>query len=688
VFVFPRRTFLALLLSGAFLVTTAAWGQATPTSEAAPAAAERSYPEIVRVRRVEGDVRISRTGGKGKTSGAWEQAVDDLPLETGFSLVTGDGRAEIEFEDGSTVYLDKQSALSFEDLDTTDGVPHTEISLLTGTLTAHLHPAFAGEMYMVKTPTDRGRVAYPNRVYERITAYLDAVAITRLQEAGSAENNKAASAEVTVFHNNGKAVEPEGENDPVAFADWDAWVANRVGMHEEAVKDVAEISGLVESTPGLADMKDQGVFFQCAPYGTCWEPTADSDGQDDGQIAPPSAVGQGPEFRPRLSPSSVSIYAGDSIKTKVSAVALQGFAEPVGFTVELPQGFSCVAACSGQLLAGEPFLLRLASAPDLPIGSYQVPVTLSSGPLTHVVLLKVYVGLETDADFVPVDFAVDAGPVFPCGPGGYAPHLPARLPRGAGHYGGAPGYAWAVCHTGTWIYRRHMYVWVIDRRKHHHPHPPRDPHPPIRWIKTRHKDVWVPRHPDDVEGKLPLNWKYVAFHPTDKKDVAEATVKLEAKDIVGPIAETPKEYSDPPLLALVEVEPPLLYAYETGDRMGGGRLGGGTDLRFNRESHSFLLVHAVKEGGKTRMVTESLEQHRLNSPPGSVGGVHGASVGHAVNVAHAGGAAHAGGTSHGSSAPSHAASGGSHVSSGSTHASSAGGGSHASPPPPPPAAHH
>jgi len=674
---FRSRWFGALVFAGALSLGASGSGQATTTAPVAAsagtaAAAEMTYPEIVRIRAVEGDVRISRMDDKGKATGEWEQAVDDVPVETGFNLVTGDGRAEIEFEDASTLYLDKNSALSFDDLHSTNGVPHTEVSLLTGTCTAYLHPGFAGEMFVVKTPTDRVRVVYPNRVYERITAYLDAIAITHLQEPNAAAKGKAAVAAVTAFHNNGKAVEPEGENDPAAFAEWDAWVAGRVALHEEDAKDVAESSGLPDSTPGLADMEDRGVFFSCAPYGTCWEPTPDAGGRDDGQVAPPSPVGQGPEFRPKLRPSAVSITAGDALKTKVSAVALQGFADPVGFTVELPQGFTCAAVCSGQLLPGEAFDVQLASAADVPVGSYTVPVTLSSGPLTHVVFLKIYVGLEEDADFVPVGFGVDAGPIFPCGPGGFPPHLPARTPRGVGRYGGAPGYAWAVCHTGAWIYRAHRYVWVIDKRKHHHPHPgpPRPPHhprSPIRWIKCKGKDVWVPRHPDDVDGKLPVNWKHVAFRPVGKKGPEREAVKLEPKDIVEPLEEAPKEFRDLPRLGLVKAEAPILRAYETKDRLAGNKLAGGSELRFDRGTHSFLLAHEVREGGKTRVVTESLEQHRIGAA-GVGGGAHG------------GGTVHEGGGAHAASGGSHSS--GSHAGGGSH--SGGGGGSHASAP----ASHH
>ena len=77
------------------------------------------YPQIVRLSYVEGDVRVAR--GKeaekqdqqpGETSG-WEQAAANLPLETGYGLVTGTGRAEIEFEDASVAYLADNSVLTF-----------------------------------------------------------------------------------------------------------------------------------------------------------------------------------------------------------------------------------------------------------------------------------------------------------------------------------------------------------------------------------------------------------------------------------------------------------------------------------------------------------------------------------------------------------------------------------------------
>src|ERR1700679_1264479 len=70
----------------------------------------QTYDQIVRLSLVEGDVRISRgKEGEHPPGGAWGQAAVNIPIETGFNLVTGKGRAEIELEDASTIYLGEDS---------------------------------------------------------------------------------------------------------------------------------------------------------------------------------------------------------------------------------------------------------------------------------------------------------------------------------------------------------------------------------------------------------------------------------------------------------------------------------------------------------------------------------------------------------------------------------------------------
>ena len=82
-------------------------------------------------------------------------------------------------------------------------------------------------------------------------------------------------------------LEATGPDNPGAFAEFDKWVADRVAQRTAAMADVMKAAGLTVPLPGLADMKGQGTFFACPPYGTCWQPaTSDSDDQQQAANKP------------------------------------------------------------------------------------------------------------------------------------------------------------------------------------------------------------------------------------------------------------------------------------------------------------------------------------------------------------------------------------------------------------------
>jgi FecR protein len=113
----------------------------TSSSAASPQIPPQTYDQIVRLSLVEGDVRIARgKDGEHATGGAWGQAAAGIPIEAGFSLVTGKGRAEIELEDASTVYLGENSVLVFSELIATGGIPRTDVTLVSGTATLNVRP--------------------------------------------------------------------------------------------------------------------------------------------------------------------------------------------------------------------------------------------------------------------------------------------------------------------------------------------------------------------------------------------------------------------------------------------------------------------------------------------------------------------------------------------------------------------
>lgn len=239
-----------------------------------------NYPQIVRISYLEGDVRVER--GEAKDA-VWEKAVTGLPLETGFNLVTGNGRVEIELEDASTLYLGENSVLTFNDLHTTSGVPHTEIALLSGTLTQFLDSLMPGEWALLRTPTDNILTRYPAKSDLRVTSYMDATDITALR-AGSLRLNdtllESSSEGQSFLVHNGQRIEESTLIDSTDFSAWDKWVKDRHDARVQATADVMKEAGLTEPIPGLAEMKGKGTFFDCAPYGNCWQPAKSDEPQE------------------------------------------------------------------------------------------------------------------------------------------------------------------------------------------------------------------------------------------------------------------------------------------------------------------------------------------------------------------------------------------------------------------------
>jgi len=271
-----------------------------------------TYAQIVRISHVEGDVRIQRGAANGDPdAGSWEKAVADLPLETGFSLATGAGRAEIEFENASTLYLGENSILTFNDLHSTAGVPYSELGLLAGTVSLYIHPYVAGERFCLMTPTNEVVSKYPDRTYVRVESFADATTLTPLEGGDMRLPGVPKDSVVpgrTWTYRRGVAADAIGAENDEAFAAWDKWVAARVSARAAALSAVMEASGLTAPIPGMADMAGQGTFFDCAPYGTCWEPK-DAAEPEAAAIEKPSARQQSGFVLASFDPASLGRQA-------------------------------------------------------------------------------------------------------------------------------------------------------------------------------------------------------------------------------------------------------------------------------------------------------------------------------------------------------------------------------------------
>src|SRR5258708_1721000 len=310
----------------------------------------------VRISFVDGDVRLSRRDGKpAGLKKPWEQGRGGELLEHGFAVATGIGRAEIEFENGSTVYLAENSLLLFTELSAPGDRIVTRMTLPTGTATFSLLPA-ASESFFIQTPTDKIEITSPDTCFARIDAYLDAIAITPQGEQGEKVVREDVPKLVipkgqTMFFQGGEVVP---QSDPVqahplggknvlfpcnlsevedamsalgasgqallgrgssdlqslpsadaanaqseqsqpsqsieelghsaasrsqAAANWDHWVSSRVQERAAITTAALKASGLFSPIPGLHELYTHGSFFQCEPYGTCWEPASEEPEQ-------------------------------------------------------------------------------------------------------------------------------------------------------------------------------------------------------------------------------------------------------------------------------------------------------------------------------------------------------------------------------------------------------------------------
>src|SRR5947209_13178514 len=89
-----------------------------------------SHVRIVRLSYIDGGVQISRDGSQ-----AFDKAMVNLPITEGMKLKTSnDGRAEIEFEDGSTLRVVPDSAVEFTQLSLRDsGTRLSAVEVARGT---------------------------------------------------------------------------------------------------------------------------------------------------------------------------------------------------------------------------------------------------------------------------------------------------------------------------------------------------------------------------------------------------------------------------------------------------------------------------------------------------------------------------------------------------------------------------
>jgi FecR protein len=228
---------------------------------ALPALAE-SQARIVRLSDVQGSVQIDKNNGQG-----FEAAFVNLPITQGTHLRTGAyGRAEIEFEDGSSMRLAPNTTVEFDHLGLSDeGKRISDVNLINGMAYVNwmgkddFSLNFSHEKISLERPA-HFRVDTSSQV-ANLAVFKGDVEVEGPNGKLSVEKKKNASFDIA--ENDKSTVTGKIQEQPL-----DSWDKEAGSYHDQYAKNNT-------NSPygyGLADLNYYGAYQTVPGYGLMWQP--------------------------------------------------------------------------------------------------------------------------------------------------------------------------------------------------------------------------------------------------------------------------------------------------------------------------------------------------------------------------------------------------------------------------------
>jgi hypothetical protein len=554
-------------------------------SQVAPKASAPPQTQMVRLSYVQGYVKVSTgVNGKPDLDKDWAVAGVNFPVEEGTTVATEQGRAEVEFENGSMIYLAEQSVLQFRWLSATAVGTTTKVTLLTGRATIDFASNGYDEIYL-KTADLSLHLTTPRvlRVDTALDGAVFRVVEGQFQFTGATPPLQPFSAGPgDAFQCVDGVLSPEPNLvDDADQKSWDQWV-NEERMERKA--DIAtglQEAGLAAPIPGLADLVRGGTFSDCPPYGKCWEPNlAESS---SGAAAPSVAASA-------ASPSQIPTPASTSIPNANAARNCDATVNPgvrcVWETEDLGQFNYYEGPCGrGPMSERHLWMNKLVLyTPQDPLGKV-LQKNLSMQDLTN-----------------PYSAATN--------------------------YPGWWRFPWATCRAGSWVPVAHPERFACKPEKGGKPG--KCP-PPKKWVvgpkrktgsfvrvRMGRTEGFIPKHPLDKKGKPPLNAEDGIL--TFKGNGAEEQEKL---------VETPKNlqvlgtdsatYEANWRKALPKIERPVIEGklFRPSSELAG------QDIRYDYKSKNFVTSAKATEGSGEKyrpIVVAHVGANKIYSGNGAGGG--------------------------------------------------------------------
>ncbi len=226
-----------------------------------------SQVRIVRLSAVEGEVKIDRNLGQG-----YEKAFLNLPITQGVKLRAGhDGRAEVEFEDGSTLRITPGTVVEFPELSLRDsGAKVSSVTLQEGTAYVNFAGAKNDEFTL---SFGHEKLALSSSAHLRIQmGDTDATLAVFKGDvkvegpSGAVEVGRKASATFNLADQDHYTLAKNLEQDP-----YDSWDKQQEDYHQRYLSN----SSYSSNSPyayGASDLNYYGSYFNAPGYGMMWQP--------------------------------------------------------------------------------------------------------------------------------------------------------------------------------------------------------------------------------------------------------------------------------------------------------------------------------------------------------------------------------------------------------------------------------
>jgi FecR protein len=244
---------------------TAADSNDAVAASAEPPVSSNSKVRIVRLSEVKGEVQLDRLTGKG-----FEGAMANLPVTEGARLKTGNGVAEVEFEDNSTIRVAQNSLIEFPRLEMLpSGAKTSSVSLLQGTVYVNLLNT-KGNEFSVKFGLQSVNLPPDSHIRLQLTPTEANLAVMHGEVAVQEPSG------TTVVGKNKTATFSAGQSEPmiaksVVEQPLDSWDHDAVQYHKSYAN--ATSFGNSPYSYGINDMNYYGSFINSSGCGgSMWRP--------------------------------------------------------------------------------------------------------------------------------------------------------------------------------------------------------------------------------------------------------------------------------------------------------------------------------------------------------------------------------------------------------------------------------